>query len=169
MSNVHPWFANQSATNAAGWTAEFFQTTNVAPSRALSNTPQMFIAETGWPTVSNIINIIYLLNECWHMVLSNHPMQATLTTVLPQHRKLPFRPSWILLSAKQTQTVQDTSFLRYAFRHEFAFSVDVAVSYSISMSPGKMHNSEVLRDGGVFSTPSELIPFMLRSSIWQSS
>ena len=57
MSNVHPWFANQSIANAAGWTAEFFQTTNVAPAQALSNTPQMFIAETGWPTVSNISDI----------------------------------------------------------------------------------------------------------------
>lgn len=59
MSNVHPWFANQSAANAAGWTAEFFATTNVAPAQALSNAPQMFIAETGWPTVSDALPSTY--------------------------------------------------------------------------------------------------------------
>jgi len=51
MSNVHPWFANQSINDAAGWTAEFFQTTNVATAQSLPNKPKMFIAETGWPTV----------------------------------------------------------------------------------------------------------------------
>lgn len=51
MSNVHPWFANQSIENAAGWTAEFFNTTNVQFAATLPNTPYMYIAETGWPTV----------------------------------------------------------------------------------------------------------------------
>lgn len=51
MSNVHPWFANQSIANAAGWTYTFFEETNVQPAELLSNKPQMYIAETGWPTV----------------------------------------------------------------------------------------------------------------------
>jgi len=51
MSNVHPWFANQSIDNAAAWTAEFFQENNVVTAQSLPNKPKMFIAETGWPTV----------------------------------------------------------------------------------------------------------------------
>lgn len=56
MSNVHPWFANQSITDAAGWTANFFQTQNVALANTLPNKPKMFIAETGWPTDSSEFN-----------------------------------------------------------------------------------------------------------------
>lgn len=52
MSNVHPWFANVSIDQAADWTATFFQEQNVADAQALPNKPQMFIAETGWPSVS---------------------------------------------------------------------------------------------------------------------
>ena len=51
MSNVHPWFANVSIDQAAGWTYEFFQEQNVAVAQSLSNKPQMYIAETGWPSV----------------------------------------------------------------------------------------------------------------------
>jgi hypothetical protein len=51
MSNVHPWFANQSITDAAAWTASFFQTTNADFAATLPNNPKMYIAETGWPTV----------------------------------------------------------------------------------------------------------------------
>jgi exo-beta-1,3-glucanase (GH17 family) len=51
MANVHPWFANVSAADAAAWTSTFFQTTNVDAANALANKPQMYIAETGWPTV----------------------------------------------------------------------------------------------------------------------
>lgn len=51
MSNVHPWFANVSIDQAAAWTNEFFQETNVAVANTLSNKPQMYIAETGWPSV----------------------------------------------------------------------------------------------------------------------
>lgn len=51
MSNVHPWFANVSIAEAAGWTNTFFQGQNVAVAQGLSNKPQMFIAETGWPSV----------------------------------------------------------------------------------------------------------------------
>lgn len=51
MANVHPWFANVSITDAAAWTADFFQENDVVLSNSLSNKPQMYIAETGWPTV----------------------------------------------------------------------------------------------------------------------
>jgi exo-beta-1,3-glucanase (GH17 family) len=54
MSNVHPWFANQSINDAAAWTAQFFQENNVVAAKALPNNPKMFIAETGWPTVCTI-------------------------------------------------------------------------------------------------------------------
>ncbi|KAF7352567.1 Glycoside hydrolase family 17 protein [Mycena venus] len=55
MANVHPWFAAQSIQDAAGWTADFFATTNVAAANALSNKPTMYIAETGWPTKSSSV------------------------------------------------------------------------------------------------------------------
>jgi exo-beta-1,3-glucanase (GH17 family) len=51
MSNVHPWFANQTINDAAGWTYEFFQENNVVATQSLANKLKMFIAETGWPTV----------------------------------------------------------------------------------------------------------------------
>lgn len=72
MSNVHPWFANVSIDDAAAWTYEFFQENNVAAAQALSNKPQMFIAETGWPTVSFppmhaslVIDTSTEIERCW--------------------------------------------------------------------------------------------------------
>ncbi|KAF5379591.1 hypothetical protein D9757_009284 [Collybiopsis confluens] len=53
MANVHPWFANVSIDQAAGWTSDFFLTNDVALSQKLPNTPEMSIAETGWPTKSS--------------------------------------------------------------------------------------------------------------------
>ncbi|KAF9006511.1 glucan 1,3 beta-glucosidase [Cyathus striatus] len=53
LSNVHPWFANTTAEAAAAWVFNFFDETNVQPAAALSNTPKMYIAETGWPTASS--------------------------------------------------------------------------------------------------------------------
>ncbi|KAJ7168452.1 glycoside hydrolase family 17 protein [Mycena filopes] len=53
MANVHPWFADTTVQDAAGWTADFFSSTNLAAAAALSNAPQMYIAETGWPTNSS--------------------------------------------------------------------------------------------------------------------
>ena len=53
MANVHPWFADTTIEDAAPWTFEFFQDTDVAAANAVSNKPAMYIAETGWPTVSN--------------------------------------------------------------------------------------------------------------------
>jgi exo-beta-1,3-glucanase (GH17 family) len=54
MANDHPWFANVSIDQAAGWTWQFFEQTNVQPAAALSNHPTMYIAETGWPSVQSI-------------------------------------------------------------------------------------------------------------------
>ncbi|KAG7451299.1 glycoside hydrolase family 17 protein [Guyanagaster necrorhizus] len=53
MANVHPWFANVSINQAAGWTWEFFEDNDVKLAQSLSNTPEMFVAETGWPTESS--------------------------------------------------------------------------------------------------------------------
>ncbi|KAK7463419.1 hypothetical protein VKT23_006772 [Stygiomarasmius scandens] len=53
MANVHPWFANVSIDQAAGWTWDFFETQDVSLAQGLSNNPQMSIAETGWPTASS--------------------------------------------------------------------------------------------------------------------
>ncbi len=53
MSNVHAWFANRTADAAADWVFKFFDETNVVPASQLPNKPKMFIAETGWPTVSH--------------------------------------------------------------------------------------------------------------------
>ncbi|KAF9061676.1 glycoside hydrolase superfamily [Rhodocollybia butyracea] len=53
MANVHPWFANVSIDQAAGWTHDFFQNTDVALAQKLPNKPSMSIAETGWPTKSS--------------------------------------------------------------------------------------------------------------------
>ncbi|KAJ8086896.1 hypothetical protein PM082_005721 [Marasmius tenuissimus] len=53
MANVHPWFANVTIQDAASWTNQFFQETNVQPASLLSNKPKMYIAETGWPTASS--------------------------------------------------------------------------------------------------------------------
>lgn len=53
MANVHPWFANVSAEESAAWTSNFFQEVDVSAAAALSNNPKMYIAETGWPTMSS--------------------------------------------------------------------------------------------------------------------
>ena len=41
-----------SITDAAAWTWDFFQENDVALLSNLTNKPDMYIAETGWPTVS---------------------------------------------------------------------------------------------------------------------
>ena len=53
MSTSNPWF-NWVTTvqDAANWTLSFFET-NMNLSNALANIPQMYIAETGWPTFSS--------------------------------------------------------------------------------------------------------------------
>jgi exo-beta-1,3-glucanase (GH17 family) len=56
MSNVHPWFANVSIDQAATWTWEFFQENNVIVTENLTNKPEMYIAETGWPSASSDVS-----------------------------------------------------------------------------------------------------------------
>jgi len=56
LSNVHAWFANQTAADSADWVFTFFEETNVQPALALPNQPKMYIAETGWPTASSDIS-----------------------------------------------------------------------------------------------------------------
>ena len=51
MSNIHPWFANVSIDQAAAWTYTFLQQQNIAVAQTLPNKPEMYIAETGWPSV----------------------------------------------------------------------------------------------------------------------
>ncbi|TRM64413.1 glycoside hydrolase family 17 protein [Schizophyllum amplum] len=53
MANVHPWFGDVSIDDAATWTWSFFQENDVSISDEVSNTPTMYIAETGWPTKSS--------------------------------------------------------------------------------------------------------------------
>ncbi|KNZ77173.1 putative glucan endo-1,3-beta-glucosidase btgC, partial [Termitomyces sp. J132] len=53
LSNVHAWFAQVTAGEAAAWVASFFEDTNVKPASQLPNQPKMYIAETGWPTKSS--------------------------------------------------------------------------------------------------------------------
>jgi len=52
MANVHPWFANVTIDQAATWTWEFFEQTDVEQADSLSNRPAMSIGETGWPSNS---------------------------------------------------------------------------------------------------------------------
>ena len=56
MANVHAWFAGTTVQAAANWTFTFFQETNVDVANALTNKPQMYIAETGWPTYSSTVS-----------------------------------------------------------------------------------------------------------------
>lgn len=53
LSNIHAWFAPTTAADAADWTNNFFEENNIADANAVSNRPQMVIAETGWPTHSS--------------------------------------------------------------------------------------------------------------------
>ena len=56
MANVHPWFADVTVQQSADWTYTFFQQNDVALANNLTNKPTMYIAETGWPTVSCFFN-----------------------------------------------------------------------------------------------------------------
>ncbi len=53
MSSVRAWFATTTAQDAATWTFTSFNLTSVDVANALANKPQMYIAETGWPTFSS--------------------------------------------------------------------------------------------------------------------
>ncbi|TFK28861.1 glucan 1,3 beta-glucosidase [Coprinopsis marcescibilis] len=52
LSNVHAWFANTTEAESAQWVFDFFDEFNVRPAAALANNPEMYIAETGWPTAA---------------------------------------------------------------------------------------------------------------------
>jgi exo-beta-1,3-glucanase (GH17 family) len=54
MANVHSWFANVSIDDAAAWTTEFFNQTDIVQAQALPNNPKMYIGETGWPSVTSL-------------------------------------------------------------------------------------------------------------------
>jgi hypothetical protein len=66
---------------AASWTTNFFQEQNVDVAAKLSNTPKMYIAETGWPTVrTNLSRLGYYMLIRLFFVHSNRPMLETLIT-----------------------------------------------------------------------------------------
>jgi len=50
MANVHPWFGMISIADAAAWTWEFFDQNDLILNNNLTNKPDWYIAETGWPT-----------------------------------------------------------------------------------------------------------------------
>lgn len=50
MANVHPWFAPEPVATAAQWTWQFFEDNDVIYANEASNQPDVYIAETGWPT-----------------------------------------------------------------------------------------------------------------------
>ncbi|CAO1618854.1 unnamed protein product [Parajaminaea phylloscopi] len=54
MANVHAWFAGTTVADAAGWTWDYTNTNT--PGLAVTpatNAPDLWIAETGWPTSAN--------------------------------------------------------------------------------------------------------------------
>lgn len=53
LANVHAWFAKTSAADSAQWVFNFFSEQNVVPASNLPNKPDMYIAESGWPTKSS--------------------------------------------------------------------------------------------------------------------
>lgn len=69
MANVHPWFANVSITEPAGWTESFFENTDVALAKELSNNLELSIAETGW-----LCSLYRCLSWCRE---SNGPLTAS--------------------------------------------------------------------------------------------
>ena len=54
MASVHPWFNRLTTVqDAATWTFTSFSETDVNMANSVANKPQMYIAETGWPTFSS--------------------------------------------------------------------------------------------------------------------
>ncbi|KAF8914728.1 glycoside hydrolase superfamily [Mucidula mucida] len=54
LANVHPWFADVTIDQAPQWTFDSFDEENVQHAATLPNkVPQMYIAETGWPSQAN--------------------------------------------------------------------------------------------------------------------
>jgi len=72
MANVHPWFGQTTSLAGAQWTWDFFQNTNVNAAAALSNKPDMSIAEVGWPTVGDVCFLVaYVSADPW-----SHPQAS---------------------------------------------------------------------------------------------
>jgi hypothetical protein len=69
LANVHPWFANVSIQQSAEWTTSFFESVDVAAADAQSNKPKMYIAETGWPSVSDAFGLRSLDTRCLYAFL----------------------------------------------------------------------------------------------------
>ncbi|KAL1406683.1 hypothetical protein Q8F55_008389 [Vanrija albida] len=53
MSNVHPWFGKLPAAEAATWTWSYYDEHNVQVAAQAPNKPNVYLAETGWPTSAN--------------------------------------------------------------------------------------------------------------------
>ena len=53
MSSLLTWFIGTAVQDAAAFTFTYFKQTNVDVANSLANKPQMYIAETGWPTLSS--------------------------------------------------------------------------------------------------------------------
>ena len=133
MSNVHPWFANVSIDQAAGWTADFFQENNVVVAQSLPNKPEMFIAETGWPSESSDAG-----NE------NNGPSIAS----VPNLQKF--------LDTFVCQANQNgTGYFYFEVRSFLACpKIRAHPAVSSSMRRGRTSSSVVLKVTGVFTTPS---------------
>lgn len=101
LANVHPWFANVTVDASAAWTADFFAQQDVALAANLSNKPKMYIAETGWPTVSAMVFPFGPRGRVWSILFfgnRNPPMQAMRITARRRHRYRIFR--YAALSAR---------------------------------------------------------------------
>ncbi|KAF8340607.1 glycoside hydrolase superfamily [Cantharellus anzutake] len=55
MANIHPWFASIGPLQGATWTWQFLQDNDISLAKGVSNTPEFYIAETGWPTNSSTV------------------------------------------------------------------------------------------------------------------
>lgn len=159
MSNVHPWFANVSIDDAAAWTYEFFQENNIAAAQALSNKPQMFIAETGWPTVS--LPPCMRLPSLTHLQKSSDAGNANNGPSLASTDNL--QVSATVLDGRGVADVYDL--FRNSLTPSCANLTRTARATSISStstSNGRMPSSVVLKDGGACSTKSAYSLYFLR-------
>ncbi|PWO00414.1 glycoside hydrolase [Tilletiopsis washingtonensis] len=53
MANVHPWFGGVPVDQSAGWVWSYMANHEPATARLAANVPQLYVAETGWPTGAN--------------------------------------------------------------------------------------------------------------------
>ncbi|TXT12787.1 hypothetical protein VHUM_01188 [Vanrija humicola] len=86
MSNVHPWFGELPAAQAAKWTWSYFDEHNVQVAAQATNKPNMYLAETGWPTSANETKFMTLggaqagmsdlQSEQWHTCSNTYVCEA---------------------------------------------------------------------------------------------